>query len=136
MTWRLALLVGGTLLLWVVVVYPAHLIWGTVAIQHSAAAMGLCLLPAVATLLWAEWAQRQSPGHQLGMILGGTAVRMVVVLAGGLALSLNVSTFREPSETAFWVWVLVFYMATLGLEVALLMQLRKPQAGLRPVGPE
>jgi hypothetical protein len=115
-------LIGGTLLLWVVVVYPAHLAWGTAAILQSATAMGLCLVPTAATLLWAGWAQGGSPARQLGFVLGGTGVRMAVVLAGGLALSLAVPGFREPDQTAFWAWVLVFYLVTLAIEVTLLYQ--------------
>jgi hypothetical protein len=127
---RLGLLLGGTALFWLVVALAASQLWGTRMVAISAAAAGLCLLPTVATLLWGVWAQEQAPAQQLLMIMGGTGVRMFVVLGVGLLLSTLVPYFKEENLYPFWGCILVFYMFTLGLEVTLLIvgrQATEPQ---------
>ena len=54
-------------------------------------------------------------------MVGGTLVRMVVTLGGGLALHLLVPYFEQMS---FWVWLLVFYLVTLALDVFLIVTAR------------
>jgi hypothetical protein len=70
-------------------------------------------------MLWAGWAFRQSPEQQLLMLLGGTGVRLGVVLGAGLVLTTFVPFFGQPS---FWLWLLVFYLITLALEVVLVVK--------------
>lgn len=115
---RLAVLILGSLTLWVLVAIPARYLWGDDAAIHAAVALLLCLLPAVATLAWAFWGQDQSPETQLVTALGGTGVRMFFVLAAAGALYVLVPYFHQLS---FWVWVLGFYLFTLFLEVVLLV---------------
>jgi hypothetical protein len=115
---RLGLLTAGSLALWLAVSYPARLLGGESAVVYSAVAVALCLAPTLATLAWAGWALDQSPEQQLLMLLGGTGVRMGVVLGAGLALYTFVPYFQE---SGFWVWLLVFYLFTLALEMALLV---------------
>src|SRR5262249_36747094 len=110
MSKRVGLLVAGTLLVWAVVADPARVFWGDVAIGYSAVAVVLCLLPAAATLLWAGWVSRHSPEQELLMVLGGTGVRMFVVLGVALVLFLFVPFFGEPS---FLLWLSAFYLLTL-----------------------
>jgi hypothetical protein len=50
--------------------------------------------------------------------MGGTVVRLVVVMGGGVALYLLVPYFSHPS---FWIWVIVFYLVTLTLEMSLIL---------------
>lgn len=121
MSRRLGLLLGGTVLFWLVVIYPAIRQWGVEMLPLSAVAAGLCLTPTLLTLLWAVWAQDQAPAQQLFMILGGTGVRLFVVLGVGLGLSLAVPYFKEANLYPFWTWVLVFYLVTLFLEVLILI---------------
>jgi len=118
---RLGLLLGGTALLWLVVVYPAIRLWGSDMFLLSLVAMGMCLVPTLVTLLWGVWAQEQTPEQQLLMILGGTGLRLFVVLGIGLALSLGVTYFQDANLYPFWTWVLVFYLFTLFLEVLILI---------------
>lgn len=120
---QVALLIGGTLGLWLLALYPAVELGGETALVHSAVAMAMCLLPAVFTLVLANWACSQSPDQQLLLILGGGGVRMLAVLSVGLLLSTSVPYFQP---LAFWIWVLVFYLYILGLEVALLVAGRTP----------
>jgi len=116
-TRRLQLLVGGSLGLWLAVSYPAWRLGGLEMLAYSAAALLLCLLPTVATLLLAIKAERQSPQNVLLMLLGGTGIRMFVVLGVGLLVCLTL----EVNVVAYWLWMLVFYLATLALEVTLLV---------------
>lgn len=118
MTRQLGTLVLASLALWAVLAYPARLLWGSVAVYYSAAALALCLPPAAVTLAWGRRALRQSAERQLLMVVGGTGLRMAGVLGAGLALALLVPYFRQPG---FWVAVLVFYLFTLAVEMMLLL---------------
>ena len=103
---------------WAVLAYPARLVWGPPAIFYTAVALGICLPPAALTLAWGQRALRQAPEQQLLMVVGGTGLRLVVVLGAGLALYLLVPYFQQPG---FWVALLVFYLFTLALETGLLL---------------
>jgi hypothetical protein len=116
-------LIAGTLGLWALSAYPAQRFGGDEALLYSTVAFVLCLLPAAGTLVWFEWASKQSTEQQLLTILGGTGLRMVIVLGVGLALYTLVPVFGRSS---FWVWILLFYLLTLAFEIVLL-------AGTRPV---
>jgi hypothetical protein len=50
------------------------------------------------------------------VVLGGTGLRLFFVLGAGLVLTGAVPYFQLQS---FWVWVLVFYLFTLALEMLL-----------------
>ena len=115
---RLAILVGGSLALWWVLAYPAYHLGGVPGLVSSAVALGLCLAPTVATLVWANWASGSSPEQQLLMVLGGTGVRMAFVLGSALILYCTEAYFQNMS---FWMWILVFYLLTLALEIVLLV---------------
>jgi ABC-type spermidine/putrescine transport system permease subunit II len=104
-----------------VAAYPARLLGGDAGLVYSAVAAGLCLVPTALTLLWADWASRQSPEQQLTMVLGGTGVRMGVVMGVGLLFYLLVPYFQQPG---FWLWLLAFYLFTLGLEMVLVVRSR------------
>lgn len=122
---RVGLLTAGTLLFWGVIVYPGMLVLGNSALAHSLAALALCLVPAIATLVWANWGLQKSPEQQLVTMLGGTGVRMAVVFCGGLALQ-----YLQPElfSDAFWGWLAVFYFFTLAFEIVLLVA--RPVAAL------
>jgi hypothetical protein len=112
------LLITGTVLFWLVVFYPARLLWGNEAVVRSAVAGLLCLVPTAATLLWSQRALRGSPEQQLLAILGGTGVRMMVVIGAGITLYHFHPGLHHPG---FLIWVVVFYLLTLTLEISLLV---------------
>jgi hypothetical protein len=114
---RLLQLVLGSLLLWLALAGPAWLWWGEEALVYTAAACLLCLAPMAATLVWCMWSLPQSPEQAVTAVFGGTAVRMLFVLAGSVLLYLNVESFHQP---AFLFWVIGFYLATLSLEVVVI----------------
>lgn len=116
---RIGLLIAGTLSLWLIAVYPAKQYTGQDAVLHVTVAAVLCLIPTVGTLAWVGWSVSQSAEQQLVSVLGGTGVRMGLVLLVGLALFRWAPGFQRMS---FLIWLLVFYLATLALEIVLLVQ--------------
>jgi len=126
-TQRLLTLLGGVAAFWLLVGLPARWLGGgDLALLFSGAALLLCLLPSVATLLWAEFAWKRKPEDVLVMTLGATGVRMAAVLLGAFALTQTVDAFR--GQVAFWVWVVVCYLCTLGLEITLVLAGRPVKA--------
>jgi len=88
----------------------------------------LCLIPTSVTLWWGRRALEQSPEQQLTAVMGGTGVRMFVVLFAAWALWSNVGFFHQNS---FWTWLLIAYMVTLALEITLLL-MGKPATAAKP----
>jgi hypothetical protein len=80
--------------------------------------MGLCLVPGLITLAWTQHAAPGPPGQQIMVALSGTGLRLVLVLGAGLTLYVGVAYYQNLN---FWVWLLVFYLFTLGWEVVLLV---------------
>jgi hypothetical protein len=94
-------------------------VWPEVPIPlYSLVAAGLCLIPTVVTLIWASRIGNRQGEQQLLLVLGGTAVRMTLVLAVSLLLYYTFPTFERMS---FWIVILVFYLFTLAFEIALLV---------------
>ena len=117
-------LVVGAALFWGLLTYPARLLWpDDPTFLWSTTAALLCLVPTALTMAWARWAFRGKPEDQMVAVFGGTAVRMAVVLAVALVLSLNVEAFGHQR---FWIFVIVYYLFTLALEMALLVRGAEP----------
>jgi hypothetical protein len=117
---RLVFLVGSCGTFWLLVGLPArHWGGGDAAVVFLGTALLLCLAPGVATLVWGEWALQQSPDRQLILVLGGGSVRMAFVLAAGWVLYRWAPYYQR--QAAFLVWLLVGYLFTLALDVALLL---------------
>jgi hypothetical protein len=124
---RVLLLIAGSLALWLLVALPARMLGGgDAAIIFSGTALLICLVPAVGTLLWASRGLQKHPEQQLMMILGGTGLRMFFVLGVALLISLAVPYYQ--GQTSFWIWLLVFYLITLALEMGLMLTLRPTKA--------
>lgn len=121
---QLLYLSGGTLFLWGLAVVPARIAWGDGVIAHSGVAALLCLVPAVATLIWAQSARHSREGR-LVAALGGSGLRLAIVLAGGFGLT---QLLPEWFPWSFWIWLMVFYVFTLAVETALLVR-SEPRSG-------
>ncbi len=127
MTRQLTQLVAGCLGIWLLFAIPAWLIGGELALIDTASAGVLCLAPMAATMIWCHWAFGGSPEQQLTAVLGGTSVRLVFVIAGGIGLFFAVDMLHRD---AFLIWVVVFYLATLTLEVVLIARRQNALADL------
>jgi hypothetical protein len=118
---RVLLLIAGTALFWVLSAIPVrHLGGGELTLLYSATSLLLCLLPAVATLVWLDATARKDPSQVLLVVLGATGVRMFFVLVAGILLLFTVPLYREQS--GFLMWLLVSYLFTLALEMTLLLK--------------
>jgi hypothetical protein len=118
-TRTLALLILGSVAFWLVLSYPARLLWGESALMFSGVACLLCLLPAVATLFWCLKKSRTAPQQVVLAVMGGMGLRMFFVLGVGMVLF---HAIPELHYQRFWVWVVVFYLYTLMLEVTLVLK--------------
>ncbi len=121
---RVLLLVAGSLAFWLLTSLPFRILAedraaGTAAVVYAGTATLLCLVPTSLTLVWGAAALRKAPEEQLVMVLGGTGVRLFGVLLGGFALFKGVPYFQ--AYPGFWAWLLVCYLFTLALEMALLL---------------
>jgi hypothetical protein len=117
---RVRILLVGSLVFWGLTAGLAYLVWEDqreVVVGYSVAALTLCLVPATATLVWILWNASPSPDQQMVAVLGGTGVRMFFVLGAGLVMTSQVAFFQRRS---FWIWLLVYYLFTLTLEMILL----------------
>jgi len=117
---RVLLLIGGSLAFCLLTALPArHLGGGDLAVLYSGTTVLLCLVPAVATLLWSALAEKKNPQQVPLVVLGGTGVRMFGVLLAAWFLYTSLPVFRE--QAGFWTWLLVNYLFILALEMALLL---------------
>jgi hypothetical protein len=133
---NLGILTAGVFAFWAVLAGLAYLCWEPMlagsdltyqaALGHSLVALLLCLVPAAATLAWASWGHDKSPEAQVAAVLGGSGVRMFFVLGAGMLLTSLVPSFQRPG---FWIWVLLFYLFTLALEMVLLVRARPAGTG-------
>src|SRR5437870_1827338 len=114
----LAILAGGTVLFGAVLCYPGYLLWGQPGLLHEAVALGLCLVPALATMVWGNW-PRTSPEWRVVAFLGGSGVRLLVSLGGGFLLY---HEFPDVFTKTFWIWMTAFYLFILTLEVILFLK--------------
>jgi hypothetical protein len=119
-------LIGGTALFAALVTYPARLLaerqeWERPELTAlwSATAALLCLVPTALTFAWTRRAHAAQPEQQLLAVMGGTGVRMAFVLAVGLVLFLGV---KEYEYQRFWMFVVVYYLFTLALEMILIVR--------------
>ncbi len=126
---QLGLLLFSTLLLWLLLGGGAALVAGPSALLETAVACALCLVPMVATLLWCHWALSGAPEQQLLAVLGGTGVRLLIAIVGGIVLHRTVEALHRP---AFLLWVIVFYLATLTLEIVAVVRRHNALADERP----
>jgi hypothetical protein len=87
------------------------------------------LAPALATMVWATSAWRHAPDMQLLAALGGSGVRLGATLGVGAFLYFK---YPETFTTAFWGWVILYYLVLLGLEIFLIVRSAKglPDGGM------
>jgi hypothetical protein len=120
MSFRILFLVGGVLAFWLLVALPMRAFGGGDAVVAATLILALlCLVPAALTLFVADRALGGPPEQRLLVVFGGTGFRMLFVLAGGWFLRSQVPFLRD--QPGYWLWLVVFYLVTLGLEVALLL---------------
>jgi hypothetical protein len=118
MTRRLILFVGGMAVCGLIAAWPAYSLWQEIGLLYVGLAVGLCLVPGLATLAWGLWSAKHAPQTLLVTVLGGTGVRMFAVFAGMLIAQ---QTIPATQNVGFLATVGIFYMVSLALEIALLL---------------
>ena len=126
MSGRVGQLLGITVFAWLLLAFPAKWIWGEGMLLQSAVAMGLCLVPGAGILALAGQLQHKSPEWRMGVTLLGAVARMGFVLGAGAVLY---KTVEGLAENGFWIWLLLFYLFTLGVEVWLILQAEQSAVG-------
>src|SRR5262245_16517078 len=116
---RVVLLVAGGLGLWLLLLGPAWWWLGDHAVLQSSVALAICLIPAMATMVWATRAWKHAPDMQLLAALGGSGVRLGATLGVGAFLYFK---YPELFTAAFWGWVVLYYLVLLGLEIYLILR--------------
>ena len=114
----LAVLVLGLLGFWLLVTYPAKLLWGDSAVLFSSVAGLICLLPTALTLVWSQRAFKGAAEQVLLAVMGGMSVRLIFVIGVGLWLFNSLAEFNYKR---FWIWIIVYYLLTLVLEMYVLL---------------
>lgn len=115
---RLLSFAAASALVWLVVALPARAAWGDETALTSAAAMAICMLPALVTLAWVQWSWGRPIETQFTAALGGTGIRLFAVAIITILLDQSVPFLREHGLIS---WVALFYMLTLALEVGLIL---------------
>lgn len=132
---RIVTLILGSALFWCLVVLPArHLPEAARAwlgrdkvVEVSLASLITCLIPAAGTLYLGLRSLKGPPDLQVLMMLGGAGVRMFFTLIVGLVLYKLVPYYE--ANDGIWIWLVVFYLFTLGFELALLLKSPDAQGG-------
>ncbi len=124
MTRRLGLFIACSLVFWAVTFGLALLLWPdkqSVTLVCSPVAILLCLIPTFITLIFSFWGLNQTPENQLLVVFGGTGLRMFFVLGVGLLLMYSIPAIQN-NHVSFWLWVLVYYLTTLAIEMTVVMR--------------
>jgi hypothetical protein len=128
---KVVLLVGVTAAAWAATAAAVAALDGPGHWLPSGVAAGLCLLPAVGTMIALRVTEHRSPVAAIGAVLLAPLARLAAVLVIGFGLWQSVPAFRE-APGRFWAWVLGFYLFTLAAETALL--LARPSRPAAPGG--
>jgi hypothetical protein len=114
----LHLLMASTLFA-LVVGLPARYLGGDWALFDCLVAVAIVTLPAILTLVWIQRMWASGPMLQGVVMLGSSAVRLLLVLLLASILYLGLEIFQRP---AFLLWVGAAYIYVLIVEVWLLLQ--------------
>lgn len=116
--YHLVVLIGVTFGCWLMVACGAWLMVRPWVVLGSGVAALLCLFPGVLVLFVAHQLAIDEAHKTLMLTVGGSFLRLVFVLGGGLAL------YNSFSELTIWtlvVWLVPFYVITLLVESRLLL---------------
>lgn len=98
---------------------PAFLWGGREEVVRLAAAAGVCVPLSLASYQASKWSLPRGPLWQMGVLLGGSLVRMFLALALALLLYFTVPALKSSS---FLIWVAMTYVLALAVEASLLVR--------------
>lgn len=119
----------ATLGLWILLLAPAWLLAGPSGLEGLSYATALCIVPGW-LIFWMSSLSGLAQTQLAMVVLGGSALRLLFVLAGTLVIH----SFRPGlGFRGFLLWILVFYLATLLVETLLMVRDFRTEHG-RPQG--
>ena len=130
---KATVLVGVPLMIGLIVALPVGLLLGSQQWGFAAIAFGLTVPAGLLTLWLGEWLGNTSPYGRVIALFVGTFVRLVVGFGGGVVVFLLAGPSEGRDKIAFWAWILLAYLVTLGVETALMA--KTPAPGQREVVP-
>ena len=98
---------------------PASMMLGADQWFFFAIAFGLCVPAGLVAVLIKEYLIRTSPYGRVAAVAVGPAIRLVACFGGGVALFLLLKPENRNDKLAFWMWILVAYLAALVVETAI-----------------
>jgi predicted neutral ceramidase superfamily lipid hydrolase len=121
---RCALLLGIACGAWVVLSWPAWRLAGADGLTGLSIAAALCTVPGL--IVFALAAAMRGPSQGVVIALGGTALRLVFVLVGALAVQAVQPQLRFRE---FLVWLLAYYVIMLAAETLLVVRKTGDRSG-------
>lgn len=112
---------AAVVVLWLVLAGPAWWLAGRSGIEGLSYSAVLCLVPG--WLVFFLSSRYRVAGTRIQVILIATTVRLLFVAAGTLVV---LQVRPELRLREFLVWIIVFYLATLVAETALLLKSPRP----------
>lgn len=119
MTKPLAVLLAATAAVWVLLALPATLFMDGPPLTVTALAAGVCLVPAVLTLVLMHHVRHRPPEEKVVLVLLCTILRLGLAIGGGVLAYYTVAAVHDHTN-AFLLWGVVFYLVTLAVETGLL----------------
>jgi hypothetical protein len=109
---------GGALAGWLLLAVLVYALWGREGLFCLTVGGAICIVPAGLSLFWSLHAAGRSSSEQILAVMGGMFLRMLFVLAVGIAVFLVQPWFQEVKERAYVYWgsLLLFYLMSLALE--------------------
>jgi len=109
-------LAAATALTWLAALAPAALQFGSEGVAAATVSAAACFIPGCVVVLAAALAR--SPASSAGAIVGGTLVRLVSALLAAWFMH----SWCGFAVTNYLIWIGLFYVVTLVVETALLLQ--------------
>ena len=117
---KAGVLVGLPLLIGLVVAVPVGLTLGSQHWTFAAIAFGLTVPAGLLTFWIGEWLGNTSPYGRVIAVFVGTFVRLVIGFGGGVAVFFALGLDERGDKIAYWFWILLAYLVTLGVETAVM----------------
>lgn len=122
-----AVLVGLPLAVGLLVAVPIGVMLGTQHWAFAAIAFGLTIPAGLLTLWIGEWLGGTSQYGRVIALFVGTFVRLVIGFGGGVIVFILIGLEERPDKIAYWFWILLAYLVTLGIETAVMAKATAPR---------
>lgn len=114
----LAIFAVGSLLFGAAALAIGFACWDEDALIQGGAAFAMAFVPALLTMGLVMSSYRSAPEMRLMAGLGSSGVRMGIAVGGAFALA---TALPDRFGTAFWYWLVLFYLTLLAFEITLLV---------------